>query len=277
MAGELLTSVGQIQVRDLVIGRGTRYPIDSIEGLGVGEVSRESTRRPLDDGVSVAGPDTIGDRQVIIHLGINADDADHLAELSDALALAWQPVRAGTIDAVYWRRGVRGKQIIRCRPGRLPLPEGFWEAHGQSSLPAELWMPDPYLYAIDELSTPIVLANGATTLTSNVAVGGTGRTRPIVEIQGPARNPSVTVARPDGTTRAIRFDIDVQAGQTFVVDVGAKSITLAGVRRMDARAPDHQWPDLLPGINAITFARSGAALTGAGATATIRRRNAWRG
>lgn len=280
MLGDLLlapATPAALEIRGLALGRGTAYPISSIEGLGQTATRSSDAANPDDDGARAPGPDLLEPRQLLITLGIVGDDAASLGPLTDALLAAWAPVRRGTIEMALWQRGWP-KQLIRGRTRRAPRPSAFWEAHGQSELVLEFWAPDPYLYALEEVATPLQLAAAATSVElQDLAVAGNARTRPIVEIQGPARDPVVTISRPDGTTRALRFDVDLAAGQTLIADVAARSITIDGAAAFSARATDLEWAELQAGLNDVVFSRSPDALTGAAANLTIRHRAAWSG
>lgn len=268
MAGELLTAPLQLQLRGLLMGRGTPFPIDSIEGLGVPAMRTQDQDLADDDGAEPTGPDLLEPRQLLVSLGVYADTAAELRQLLDDLVVAWAPMRAGTLEAALWIHGWPA-QLIRVRPRRAPLTQAFWESHGQTQLVGELWMPDPYLYALEEETVDVQLAIGATSATVAEAVAGTGRTRPVVTITGPARDPVLTIDPPDAPARALRFDVDLQAGETLVADVAAKRIEIDGVDAFAARAADLQWPELRPGANDLTYSRAADALTGAASTATV--------
>lgn len=273
--GDLLTAPGQWEIRGLLLGRGTPYPIDNVQGFGIDTRSTDEDNPSEHGGYSV-GPDLQQPRQFILTIGVNGDDGADLNALVDALMAAWRPVRAGTIDVALWTRG-HPKRIVRARPRRIARPEDMWSVHGQTSAVAELRCPDPRIYAAAEENTAIVIAAGATAAAGAIAAEGTADTLPIVEITGPARTPAVAFTPTGGATRSLKFDVDLAAGQTLIADVATKEIRINGALQRAARAPDLQWPVIEPGNNAIAYTRSGTGLTGAASTATVRYRDAWSG
>lgn len=94
------------------------------------------------------------------------------------------------------------------------------------------------------LSRPSTIA--ATVVTGEVTLTdpGDGAAPPQVflAIDGPATRPTVRSAL---TGRAMRFDIDVLAGQTLTVDLDRKDIKLNGVSRRNAMTG--RWLDPIPG------------------------------
>lgn len=273
MSGELITRDGQYQLRDLLLGVGTGYPVESVDGLGHPALRTSDTERPLDDG-AFPGVDLLLPRSLVIELGSftavggTPSLATRIANLSAAMA----PVRSGTVELAMRLRGWSAPRVLFGRPRRFELGDarGRWDS-GQAIAILGFDALDPRYYAAADVDEAITIPAASTSAQRTFTVGGTYRTPPTLLIGGPARNPRVTGE--EGA--AARIDVDVQAGSTLEVDTAERTVKLDGVNAFEYVRADHEWWDLLAGSNTIVYSRASTALTGADSTLTVRHRPAW--
>jgi hypothetical protein len=104
---------------------------------------------------------------------------------------------------------------------------------------------------------------------SMVINGGNRPTPAVITLTGPVTNP---VIYNDTYGNTLSFEIDVQTGETLVIDLGARTVKLNGTvsRRASLLEPD--WFMLEPGDNFLRYRAS----TGGAAPASVAFRNAWR-
>lgn len=80
-----------------------------------------------------------------------------------------------------------------------------------------------------------------------------------------ASEPTLTVTGPGATnpitltigTRTLVVETALASGQTLVVNMSAKTVTLNGVSRLDLLSNASQWPELAPGANAVSYSGGG--------------------
>lgn len=276
MGTNLITGPGQYQLRGLLMGRGTAYPVNGVD-LGMPEVRDNDAGRP-GDGVWHVGADELGPRPVVLELGtFRAVGAavSSLADRASALAGAWlSPVRTGDVTFGMWLDGWAEARYLVGRPRRFEVSDerGRWR-DGQVEALAMFLGRDPALYAATEETATATIAAAATSAQVTVTNDGNYRGLPVVEVAGPSRNPRITNDADGG--RALRVDVDVQAGSVLAFDLDARTVKLDGVSAAANVRTDHEWWALLAGANTLTYARSSTALTGSSSTMTVRYHDAY--
>jgi hypothetical protein len=269
MPGDLITRERQYQLGDLLLGPGTPYIVQSVEGLGVPATITHDIDDPADDGDVEQEDEYFGPRNIDISLGLY-DDHPHpdFHEVVDALVAEMSAVR-GELTEFAFRFVGRPVLFCRVRPRRYRTAIDPVYHKGMTFAVLQLYGPRPHILAADEQSEAITLAGGVNTGQSTFAVGGTYPTKPIITVEGPARNPRLTHT---GLGRALRVDIDIQTGEKLVFDAWSRTVRLEGENVYDTVRWDNEWWELLKGSNTVQYARSSTALNGATSTATI----AWR-
>lgn len=273
MAGALITKEKQYQLGNLLMGPDTPYVVQTVQGLGLPEVKGQTEENMNDDGDLLVGPDYTGSRVITVEVGIH-DDAPFgdFSDIIDDLMFELGPVREGLKEFAF-RLVNRGILYTNVRPKRQSGTINPLYHKGMTFLTFQLYAPKPHILDNTESTDSIVLAAAALSGQKAMAVGGTFRTKPIISIGGPARNPRVTH---DEQGLAIRIDMDIQAGETLVIDAWDKTVELDGVNVYENVRVDNQWWDLLPAPNnnTIIYSRSSTGLTGASSTLTVDWHNA---
>lgn len=151
----------------------------------------------------------------------------------------------------------------------------------------QLKAPDPRRYADDLTSVPLSLpassgvgitlpvtlpfpipTSGSSTGTATVVNAGTLATPPVVTFVGPLIDPRVANIT---TGRTLGLTITLDAGQTLIVDMAARTVLLGGtVSRAYTITPGSAWWDLPPGSSDLVLTGGGGA-----GTATVTFRSAW--
>lgn len=177
---------------------------------------------------------------------------------------------------VFWRPGQPHKVCwVRCT--KRDFPSNYQTARGFAVGAVEFQAPDPLIYALEESTSDLTLGN--TIVVGNTIVSMEGDAAdgapPIIEITGPATNPIIGNDADDG--RAIRLDVVLAIGDSLRVDVKKRKVEIkrgAGEWTKDYSVirNDNQWWNLLPGLNNITYNRTGSA---APSTLTLTWNDVW--
>ncbi len=237
---------GEIAARSFTFGRGTNYPgIGGIRGAyGTPTPEADDLRLVGRDG-TVGGLDRYPSREITIPMQVLGDDGAAVDTNLAALKAAWrrsdsdlelQLRLAGATTFTYFGRprGVRDAQLGKVESGAA-LVVATWVAT------------DPLAYGATvtvgaDSSSPVTLTNSgnATSYRCILTVAGNGGT-PVIT------NPD----DPDGD--AITFTAALAGGSSYVIDLHAMSVTLAGVHREQDVSASSQWFGLAPGDNDLTF------------------------
>lgn len=272
-AGDLITRDGQYEFSNLLFNNGDWLQVESIEGLfdlpptkssGDSEMVNEHGER--------LGRDLLQSKEIIMVIGVSANTDGDLYLRKRAVSQAFQP-RSDLLPLVYQMAGT-GKLYIPVRPRRL---NGFQLNYSVamtriSRAAALLKAPDPRILSFNESTQPIQIASGATSAQADITMGGNFRDGawPILEIAGPATNPRITN---NVSGRTIRIDNVIEAGQTLIVDVKARTVTKGGIDAFSSVRNDNQWWTLLPGTQTISWTRADSPANTA--TLTVRWRNSY--
>ncbi len=261
-AGDLVVSNYQYEYRNLLMGAGTQYLVESIEGLySTPDIKDFSMDRDDKDGSSI-GRLLYGPRHITMQVQVlSAEGLSGLARQQDyeakmlALQAAFARV-AGVQPFVFLRPG-RVKTFVNARCTRREVPIDYHGAVGYQKAVLELTAPDPLLYSMNYATTPITIAGGASTNSGTVTNAGNYPSRPVLSIAGPTVNPRIANAG-DGN-RSIKIDMTVNAGQTLVIDIAARTVLLDGVDNYDKVRSDNQWWQLAAGAQTISYSRTGTS------------------
>lgn len=265
-AGDLITGATQYEYGGVLMGTGTLYVVESMEGLDdMPELRTDDTDRQDDHG-AVPGLDLLPARTILGSIAI--DEASHANIMAKyrTLAVAMAPSKILT-PFVYQRPGEVKKQCF-VRPRRRSLPSTYDVAHGLSRGALQWLAPDPRIYALVEKSQVITIGAGATSASASITNAGGFRTAPRFTVAGTGTNPRIAVslqtADPDGTNfngKTTAVDFAMGAGDTFAISARLKTITLNGAQGYQYKRTDSAWFELMPGSQTITVSRTGTTGT----------------
>jgi hypothetical protein len=284
-----LTS-GQVQVGDLVLGRGTIYTLTTTFNP-----FRRTVRAPAAADRSWGHGGTSGaewtDQPVVpLQVWVEAGgDWDAWLAARHEFAAAFAAVGAGAGDVeLRFRLGSRS-YLMRGRP-RMSEPSMDLAATGRGFIDAAFVATDPFIYTadVDEVqvglpsfegglevpltvpfTVPGVMVNGRAEL-ENV---GTAEVGLQLRVDGPVSQPRVGLVRADGISQVLRCLFDVAPGQWVEIDTRARSVLLNGLPQASRRGQvTGEFPLLPPGVSTVRF---GAAEHNDTAVLTVGFRSGW--
>lgn len=260
MAGELVVKDYQIEYRGLLIGSGTSYIIESLDGLTSVPESRSNDQDRQDGHGAHPGLDLLSGRRMMLELVITgAPGADTEGKRRAATNVFQVSKNSGIVEhPLHTQRPGRGKVFVNCRARRSAFVSTYEAAHGVWRGVIELFASDPRVYSNTETSTQIDIAQGSSSATQqNVVMNGDflDGVQPVIELQGPTNNPRIQNI--NDNNRSLRLDVVMGAGQVMLIDMHKKTVTIDGIDRYDIVRNDNQWWSLLPGNNNILFTRTG--------------------
>lgn len=237
---------------------------------------------------SSAGLDLLGERVFTVTLQAFGATVPFESVLASVTA-AFQPISDPTAQLPFevLFPGWATSRFITCRPTKGVLPINLEFQYNRSAIVVELTANDPLIYsstlktATAGLPSPTAgatfnatfnLAFGAST-GGSLAVQNAGNyiTAPVFTIQGPMTNPAVAFS---STGQFMQFNITLGASDVFVVDMGARTVTLNGTAgRFNTIITGSTWWGIPPGTWSIGVSSSDA--TSVSGTFTISYRDAW--
>lgn len=286
MAGELVVADNQDQIRDLLIGPGSKYRWETTPSLwGGASLDTNDTPYSSRDGVR-GGRDLLRVRPLNGRIAILANDGPDLLACLDGLATAWLP-SDDNVPFVGQRLGSKRRRYGR--PRRWSVVDDATTMEHSALVAVEFEALDPNVYSDLEHATGVGLP-----------VAGTGFTAPVVppftlgasssgsgtvfnagnspapwtaRFDGPLTNPEIIHI---GQGRTLDFSINggvtLAAGEFLFLDSQTASALLNGTTdRRVALELGSRWFDLDVGSNTIAF----NADAGSG-TLTINWRDTWR-
>jgi len=283
-AGDLVVRDGQIEWRGLLLGVGTVYARQGLDGwLDLPGIDNASTPRSGQHG-STPGRLLAQERIVEAQLQVAAPgDPTAIDALVDVLAL-YQEETPLVVQA-HGRRLMANGRVLR---RRIPMDRLF--AVGIGKVTVQWECTDPRRYELAErvavtglpqaesgLTWPLTwpLDWGTPAVTGNVTVNNTGKapTSPVIEFAGPVDVPAL-VRLSDGAR--LEYDITVGPGETLTVDTAAGTVQLNGADRLytaSSRSAPEEWFELGPGATDLAF-RAYPGSSDPAATMTVRWRSA---
>jgi Siphovirus-type tail component, C-terminal domain len=259
----------QMSYAGLLVGDGTAYELNQIEGLADMPDLRTSDRTRLRRHGELPGDDFLEGRSIVLTLEVfGADDTAFQAAI-DALKAAFtpgNPETALTLQVPGIAGG--GQRRLNVRPRKLALPvdvDRFF--YRQPIVAIQLDATDPRIYddALQSVATSLAATPTGHTWnnTWNLSWGtagvsgsifalnaGTFPTLPAFRIDGPVVNPSIENIT-DGLTLA--FNITLGSGEFLDVDSDARTVLLGGTASRYNTLTTHDWFDLKPGVTELKF------------------------
>jgi hypothetical protein len=271
--GDLVIANYTYEFNGLQFGHGTDIIVSKADGLlGKGDIKTTDVDRQ-DAWGTFPGRDMYKERRIVFSLDVVNDIQPNIEQTMSNIQAAWsvpdQSPPAPAMQLVFLRNWpIAGKRYYWVRPGRMAVPSDSDYAFGHAVVMAELKANDPRSYSLVEYSDTYTIANAATSVSGITINQGDSASAPILDIVGPAINPSVQNLTDNGKT--FKCNVSLLAGDTLEVDFRQRTLTKNGVTVYDAL--DSNWWKLRPGANQITYNRQSAA---APSTMTLRHRDTW--
>lgn len=259
-------SEGQVQVRDLVMGRGTAYKVTGFNPWNRSARVTGSGDNPWDDG-GYAGAEfreVVAVNMDVTVRGVSAADwwAKHV-ELDAAFApigtgpeveLRW--VTGGIEFVMFGRPRGLGPEIKNLRTGRIANTASF------SALDPSIYSSTEYTVSTGlpawsggltvPVTTPLLVAQTQTSGIITATNSGKAVTALYLRIDGPVTDPTITVVGPDAIPYTLSLETVIEAGQWISIDTKAQSVLLNdSITRLSSAYGS--WPLLQPGVSTVTW------------------------
>jgi hypothetical protein len=244
----------------LLIGAGTPYRVESIEGLEGWQVRTSDDDLPRGAG-ALRGVDLQAARQILFKVNVASTDRAEIEHAMDVLYRALVPQRDQDWELLFRHPG-RPLRSVRCRPVDLARELNLRQTivHHQGFA---LRAVDPRLYSaqIHTVDVPVTPA-GADPVIVTADNIGSGPAYPIIRVRGPeSGDPARRVVLTNMTTDT-RLNVRslLPAGSMLVADMAAQAtgaprspITIDGQSKYGAwQAPRREFA-IWPGINELMF------------------------
>jgi hypothetical protein len=254
-------------------GPKTALEIRKLDGVDMPAVRSGDAGRPRDHGMFV-GLDVMGDREVIVEGDLHPLTGT-LYEAETALAAATVP--GGSIQVpLYLNLPGFGTLASLARVRKRQMPRDIMLTLGKLGKVTLLFASsDPKWYATPTRTASVSPPNstlgfkfpmtfnlsfGGGTVAGSLAVTNAGNieTRPLLTVEGPCENPSITNVTAPGSPN-LKFNLTIAAGAKLVIDTDLHTATYytagstLGSSRVATLAYGSQWWILEPGISTIQF------------------------
>lgn len=286
--GDLISSDWQIEFRETLIGEGSPFALVRAEGLLDLPMLQTADRLRLRRHGLSPGDDFAASRSIVLQIEVNAETS---SELNSTMSTLLEITRPGLAESPMTLQipGLAGgeKRRVNVRPRRRQVPIGLDFFYGLPIVTIEFVATDPRIYDSTPWQVSTALPSGggglyfpavppltfsATSETGDVNAEneGTFPVAPVLRIDGPVVNPSVTHLEKGAT---LDFTISIADGDYLIVDAESRSVLLNGTsNRYSTLTSDSTWWELDPGDNTVRF-RSDANTEDAVLTAYYR--SAW--
>lgn len=272
MEGDLIYQDYQYEFRGLLMGAGTDIIVEEFDGL-LSMADLESGDVPNMHGHgSFPGRDRLVGKVVNGTLRPKSTKGPNIEDLIDDIAEAFQS--SDVEEPLVFKRPGRAKRRVNVRCRRRSVPTSYDLANGLGLVEVEMAATDPRVYSNDEYMESAQILPGENSKSLEVWNEGNLKmgTQPILEIEGPCLNP--TISNNGDGNKQIYINLNVPAGQVLEIDVRNRSVKLDGtsVYGPNVVLPATRWWSLLPKLNQVTLLRSG---TGGTSEIRVRWRNAF--
>ena len=230
--GDRITAPGQIEWNGFLLGAGTPYRIQQIDGwitdmpgLDSGNVPQPSRHG------SWSGRKLSQERIVTVTGFIRARREEMpgvVQDLINATALPLDdieyPLAIRVLDDIYVGYGVVSRRAI-------PVDRNY--RLGLAKMTLQWTMSDPVLLS-RELSSAVIPTQATVTVTN---LGNTV-TYPVVRMRGPASNPAIEVAPEGGEERVLEFRMTVPSGQLLEIDCYYGTVRIGDTNAISNLSPN---------------------------------------
>jgi hypothetical protein len=266
----------QFWFNGLTMGPGTSLEIKKINGTELPTIRTGDSERPREHGM-FAGLDVMAGGELTLEGDLQKDSVS-FGHAWQALSSATVPM--GVVEApLYMNLPGYGTLVSMCRIRKRSIPIDITFALGElASVTLLFAATDPRLYSTPTqsasvtppgtrtgfslpLSFPMSFGGGSVAGVLNINNQGNIDTKPILTVEGPCTNPSITLASA-GSSPNLTFLLTMAAGDRLVLDTDMHTATYftsgstIGATRWYTRAPGSQWFTLEPGINELQFLTS---------------------
>jgi hypothetical protein len=273
-AGDLIYRDYQYEFRGLPMGSGTPYFVETVDGLLAAPDVKSSDESRDDDHGDFPGLDSLAGRRIQMSMKVLAESKEEMESCLDALQAAMSVSRRNPFVEYEFvtRRPGKGKRLMLVRARKCSFVSEYDVAHGKANGALEWYGTDPRVYSLGYRKKTLTIPSTLNTISDVLLIDGNFEDGmwPYLELGGPCVNPRISNLE-DGN-RQMKLDITLTAGQTLIIDVRSRTITLSGVDRTDVVRTDSEWFALLPGVNTLTYNRSGG---GASSSLLVRGRDVW--
>lgn len=263
----MVLNEGQVQIRDLVMGRATAYKVNGFNPWSRTARTTGTGEMPASDG-GWSGPEWREVAAVNFDVTIKGASAADWQAKHWALDAAFAPIRDATGDVeLRWVTG--GVEYLMFGRPRSLSPEIENLRTGRIHYQAAFSAPDPSIYSATEYTvntglpawtgglivpatTPLTLNQTPTDGITTALNAGTTPAALLLRITGPVSRPSITVIGPDGAAQTLHLDTVIAAGQWIDIHTEERAVILNGsVSRL--RDAYGSWPLLAPGTSTIRW------------------------
>jgi hypothetical protein len=262
----------QLAINGVVLGVGSVYPLQSVEGLDMPNLVSGDTDRPRDTG-EFKGLSYLRGRDIILTGQVNSDGTS-VGHAVKALASAITPTAdyAATEVPLWINHADLGYlcSMVSVQKRHMPYDVDY-TANRFGSFIISAHATDPRLYG------QLVNVTG----TSSVAIvnSGTFETRPVITVNGPAAA-GWTLTAPgagyQGATGLLTVNQALSAGDTFTIDLDTRVCTYThsavSSNKRIALGPTPAWFKAPPGTTTLTLGNTG---TTTGSTLAVQFCPAW--
>jgi hypothetical protein len=263
----------QMEFHGQALGSGTILELTKLEGIDMPAVRSGDAGRPRDHG-AFAGLDVMGEREITVSADLHSTETVTFKEAWEQAAESF--VTSGSIQyPLFLNTPAFGTlaTLVRLRKRQMPVDILFtlgnlakvtllfvgtdprWYAPTQS---ASVTPPTSTAGFSFPLKFPFTFGGGGVAGALSVTNAGNIETRPLLIVEGPCENPSVTNARAPGSPN-LTFDLLMNAGDRLVIDTDMHTATYytagttVGYTRLYTLAQGSQWFTLEPGKSTIQF------------------------
>jgi len=235
---------GQIRMPNgLVMGDGTVFPIEKMEGLDLPDVREGDTARLTAHG-EFAGHDYYQGRLVRLSLGMDSSiNPSQIGTLRRALRSAFAVVDA-PVPMTFRSRGGEVEKLLYVMPKRCHWAEDVDIVLGLPAVVAELKATDPVIYSSSLFARNLISGGGYPIVVN----AGSWPVSPVVTVTGPAAGPIVITRG----TQTVQVNTALTGGQQLVIDFARRSIKINGVSSYGLKDPTTQWWEIPPAYNLLT-------------------------
>lgn len=256
--GDLITDDYQYEFRGLLMGHGTEYMVEGIEGLRSLPDVRNSVI-PIQGGHGAVSPKLYYDPRTV-QFDIWALAAPNGVDaLMDALGAAFALSESADPEIFAFKRpGMTNPRMLFAYPTRASFETDYEFAHGRADGSVELYAPDPLYYSLEEYTDTFTILNGSSSESIVIANAGNFPSSYFrIEIENSITDPIVSSNVYGGQVRMnVAFVNDILTVDFYNHlikdnDLGVETIEFGYL------ADDSQWFKLAPGNNTITVNRTG--------------------
>lgn len=245
----------------LLIGAGTEFRVESVEGLEGWDVRTSDDDLPRGDG-SLRGVDLQSARLVALNVNVASSDPAVVEERMARLKRAAIPQRDADLELI-WRHPGQPLKLLRYRPTSLVrmLDRDQVIVNRQ---PIALRAADPrhYSASLYEVEVAVTPAGALDPTLTSVVNRGSGPAHPLIRVQGPSFGEPLSRMELLNTTNDVAFVVAavLPGGSMLVGDMEARAtgaarsvVTIDGQTKYGAWGQPRQTFQLNPGANLLSL------------------------